>query len=139
MKCQKCGSDNREGIRFCEECGAKLELECPDCKAKIPLGKKFCGECGCDLSKSAKPAPPEAKEHEIQISESPPEQTTPTFIPADGERKHVTVLFSDLSGYTEISEKLDPEDVKEITSRIFGEVSNITDLGFQFFSCPKKG
>jgi predicted ATPase/class 3 adenylate cyclase len=44
---------------------------------------------------------------------------------AEGERKHVTVLFSDLSGYTAMSEKLDPEEVKEITSRVFGEISQI--------------
>jgi hypothetical protein len=43
----------------------------------------------------------------------------------EGERKHVTVLFSDLSGYTNMSEKLDPEDVKEITDRIFDGVSKI--------------
>jgi class 3 adenylate cyclase/tetratricopeptide (TPR) repeat protein len=125
MKCPRCGSNNRERIRFCEECGAKFELECPDCKAKIPLGKKFCGECGFDLSKSTKSAFLETNEHESRISESPSEETTPTPIPADGERKHVTVLFSDLSGYTEMSEKLDPEEVKEITGRIFGEISNI--------------
>ena len=35
------------------------------------------------------------------------------------ERKHVSVLFSDLTGYTSMSEKLDPEEVKEITSRMF--------------------
>ena len=125
MKCPKCESDNREGIRFCEECGAKFEIECPDGKAKIPLGKKFCGECGFDLSKSSKPESLEANEHEIRISESPPEETKPTPVPADGERKHVTVLFSDLSGYTVMSEKLDPEEVKEVTSRIFGEISKI--------------
>jgi len=44
---------------------------------------------------------------------------------AEGERKHVTVLFSDLSGYTTMSEKLDPEEVKEITSRIFSEISQV--------------
>ena len=77
MKCPKCRSDNREEIRFCEECGAKLELECPDCNAKIPLGKKFCGECGYDLSKSAKPASLEANEQETQISETPSEETKP--------------------------------------------------------------
>jgi class 3 adenylate cyclase/tetratricopeptide (TPR) repeat protein len=42
-----------------------------------------------------------------------------------GERKHVTVLFSDLSGYTTMSEKLDPEEAKEITSRIFGRVAEV--------------
>ena len=37
----------------------------------------------------------------------------------------MTILFSDLSGYTAMSEKPDPEDVKEITSRIFAQISNI--------------
>jgi len=41
MKCPKCESDNREGVKFCEECGAKLELQCPACKAKIPLWLQF--------------------------------------------------------------------------------------------------
>jgi class 3 adenylate cyclase/tetratricopeptide (TPR) repeat protein len=43
----------------------------------------------------------------------------------EAERKHVTVLFSDMSGYTAMSERLDPEDVKEITSRIFGQISKV--------------
>ena len=46
MQCPKCQFENREGVKFCEECGAKFELECPACKANIPLGSKFCGECG---------------------------------------------------------------------------------------------
>jgi class 3 adenylate cyclase len=37
----------------------------------------------------------------------------------EGERKHLTVLFSDLSGDTAMSEKLDPEEVKQITVWIF--------------------
>jgi DNA-directed RNA polymerase subunit RPC12/RpoP len=46
MQCPKCQTENREGVKFCEQCGAKMELECPHCGAKIPLGSKFCGECG---------------------------------------------------------------------------------------------
>ena len=42
-----------------------------------------------------------------------------------GERKQVTVIFSDLSGYTVLSEKLDPEEVQSIMSRIFGEAAQI--------------
>lgn len=41
------------------------------------------------------------------------------------ERKRVTVLFSDLSGYTTLCERLDPEDVREMMSRIFKEVVGI--------------
>lgn len=125
MQCPKCQFENREGVQFCEECGAKFELECPACKANIPFGRKFCGGCGYNLYKSTEPAPLEANEHKTQISASPSEETIPTRILAEGERKHVTVLFSDLTGYTAMSEKLDPEEVKEITSRIFGEISKI--------------
>jgi len=125
MQCPECEFENRESVKFCEECGVKFELECPACKANIPLERKFCGDCGYDLSKSTEAAALKENEHDTQISESPPAETIPTRIPAEGERKHVTVLFSDLTGYTAMSEKLDPEEVKEITSRIFSEISKI--------------
>jgi class 3 adenylate cyclase/tetratricopeptide (TPR) repeat protein len=127
MQCPKCQFDNREGVNFCEECGAKFEIECPACAAHIPIGRKFCGGCGYNLSEPEETTHLEAEKFRIQISESPSEETIPTPIPAEGERKHVTVLFTDLSGYTAISEKLDPEEVKEITSRIFGEISKIVE------------
>ena len=125
MQCPKCQFENREGVDFCEECGAKLELECPNCEAKIPLGRKFCGKCGYALSESAETASLKESEHDSQIPEAPPKETLQTKIADEGERKHVTVLFSDLTGYTAMSEKLDPEEVKEVTSRIFGEISKI--------------
>ncbi|MBW2138444.1 MAG: zinc ribbon domain-containing protein, partial [Deltaproteobacteria bacterium] len=49
MKCPGCQFENREGVRFCENCGNKFEIECPNCKAKIPLDRKFCGDCGHQL------------------------------------------------------------------------------------------
>jgi len=39
MKCPECQFENREGIKFCEECGATFELECPACK--LPVKPKF--------------------------------------------------------------------------------------------------
>ncbi|UCG13456.1 MAG: AAA family ATPase [Deltaproteobacteria bacterium] len=39
------------------------------------------------------------------------------------ERKQVTALFSDLSGYTAMAERLDPEEVQEIVTLIFGEIA----------------
>ena len=56
MECPECQFDNREGVKFCEECGIKFEIECPACSTKIPLDTKFCGECGQNLSKLAVPA-----------------------------------------------------------------------------------
>jgi hypothetical protein len=125
MKCPKCQFENPEGVKFCVECGGKLEIICQKCGSNNLPSFKFCGECGYDLSKSSEAAYLKENEHDTQIPESPPEETIPTIIPAEGERKQVTVLFSDLTGYTAMSEKLDPEEVKEITSRIFGEISKI--------------
>jgi len=125
MQCPRCRFDNRKGVKFCEECGSRFELECPDCKANIPIGRKFCGECGYDLKKSTEAASLKESSHDTQFTESPPEEATSAEFAAEGERKHVTILFSDLTGYTTMSEKLDPEEVKEITSRIFGEISKI--------------
>jgi class 3 adenylate cyclase/tetratricopeptide (TPR) repeat protein len=106
MKCPKCQLDNREGAKFCLKCGEKLELNCPQCGKKLPLLAEFCDECG------------------QRLEETIGERTLPE---TESERKHVTVLFSDLSGYTAMSEKLDPEEVKEITGHIFSEISEVID------------
>ena len=106
MQCPKCEFENREGVKFCEECGTKFELECPACQTTIPSGRKFCGECGLKL---------------LQPNAEPDDPSSRT----DGERKHVTVLFSDLSGYTALSDRLDPEEVREISRIIFAEVAKI--------------
>ena len=39
----------------------------------------------------------------------------------------MTALFSDLTGYSSLTKKLDPEEVKAITSRIFDGVRNVID------------
>ena len=44
-----------------------------------------------------------------------------------GERKQVTVLFSDLSGYTTMSERLDPEEIREMMNQILGEITSIVN------------
>jgi predicted nucleic acid-binding Zn ribbon protein len=50
MVCVACGADNRTGIRFCEQCGARLPIACPACGARIPPDRNFCGECGAPLT-----------------------------------------------------------------------------------------
>jgi len=110
MKCPNCRFENPENMKFCGECGANLERICPKCRFSNPPQFKFCGECGQKL------------ENQVVEKVSETERRVPE---AEGERKHVTVLFSDLTGYTTMSEKLDPEEVKEITVRMFDEISKI--------------
>jgi len=60
---------------------------------------------------------------------TPPPPGAATRSPPDtllgGERKQVTVLFADLCGYTALSERLDPEEVKDILNQVFSEVVKI--------------
>ena len=126
MKCPKCQFDNREGARFCGECGHKFEISCPECGSHNRAENKFCDECGCNL-KPDKETSNESIEKESLPFPTTTEKSSCGVAPIEGERKHVTVLFSDLTGYTAMSEKLDPEELKEITSRIFGEISEIVE------------
>lgn len=124
MLCQKCKFENPTGINFCGECGAKLERLCPSCNSSNPINFKFCGGCGHNLI-DLREISEKKLDYENMTSHSSTQKTSSAVTPFKGERKHVTVLFTDLTGYTAMSEKLDPEEVKEFTSRIFGEISKI--------------
>ena len=39
----------REGSKFCNHCGAKLDNKCPDCGADVTSGSLFCAQCGRKL------------------------------------------------------------------------------------------
>ncbi|MDC3237427.1 AAA family ATPase [bacterium] len=52
-------------------------------------------------------------------------ESPPVIFSTDSERKQVTIMFSDLSEYTTMTERLDPEEVKEIMNLIFGELTKI--------------
>jgi Double zinc ribbon len=56
MTCASCGAENREGRKFCVQCGAKLALKCPKCGNSYERGERFCGECGNALASPAVPA-----------------------------------------------------------------------------------
>ena len=124
MQCPECQFENPEGTKFCGECGAKLERLCPSCNSSSPPNFKFCGECGHRLL-PADDIFKQKSDSENLPTPSSRKESPSDIAPAAGERKHVTVLFSDLIGYTAMSERLDPEEVKGITTRIFDEVSKI--------------
>ena len=54
MKCKQCGAENREGNRFCQSCGSKLETEiiCAACGEKNDSSYSFCKNCGRPLNQS---------------------------------------------------------------------------------------
>jgi class 3 adenylate cyclase/tetratricopeptide (TPR) repeat protein len=110
MRCSKCGTDNRQGRKFCAKCGTPLARPCPKCGAANEPGEDFCGECGTSLS----PSP--AVQTEPTNSDEPLIRPEPEALPApfDGERKTVTALFADIKGSMELMEDLDPEEARAI-------------------------
>ena len=125
MKCPKCQFDNPETLKFCGECGAKLEKICPHCNASNPPQFKFCGECGHDLGLPSKPIPKELSFEEklAKIQRYLPKDLTQKILSQrdkiEGERKQVTVMFCDMVGFTPLSERLGPEEIYSLMNDIY--------------------
>jgi len=125
MKCPKCQSENREGAKFCNECGNKLEILCTECGNVNREGSKFCDECGHDLTLPTKPTPKALSFDEKldKIQRYLPKGLTEKILAQrdkiEGERKQVTVMFCDMEGFTAFAEKLGPEEAYGIMDQIY--------------------
>jgi len=82
------------------KCGAKVENRCASCSAVNPADANFCRKCGGDLKAVAPPK----------------DKTVEPLAGVEGERRHLTILFCDLVGSTEMQHQLDPEDSREIVA-----------------------
>jgi class 3 adenylate cyclase/predicted ATPase len=111
MQCARCSVEVRQGVRFCEDCGASLSASCPQCAAELTPGKKFCGSCGQPAGGGAADRFPT------------PETYTPGHLAdrilssrraLEGERKHITVLFADLKASMELLAERDPEEARRL-------------------------
>jgi class 3 adenylate cyclase/tetratricopeptide (TPR) repeat protein len=118
--------DNPSAAQFCMACGATLQRSCPECGAAALPEARFCVACGAALQSDVDPAEPGAS-LAARAPVTPPGAARPAH---DGgaesrtpeERRTVTVLFADLSGYTAIAERLDPEAVKALVDRCLGRL-----------------
>ena len=119
MKCAACGADNKAGRRFCGQCGASLQRLCASCGAANDEGERFCGDCGTPLDGTA------VRAAEARNTGAPRPGTAGSDPAPSAERRHVTVLFADLVGFTTLSEQRDAEDVRELLSRYFATARTI--------------
>ena len=123
MKCPACYHENKNMVKFCVQCGQQLGQVCQRCKNINAIQNRFCAECGHYLNVFTKP-------HAIETHPVPSESSSKAHSfskSIQGERKYLTVLFSDLCDYTVISEEIDPEEVKEILNQIFKEIRRILE------------
>jgi class 3 adenylate cyclase/tetratricopeptide (TPR) repeat protein len=103
-RCPQCGAANAAVARFCMSCGGSLSASCPSCGADTPAQARFCIACGSPVDGSSVDRGGQGQAVSAQVA--PTEQ-----------RRTVTVMFADLSGYTAIAERLDHETVKALIDR----------------------
>jgi class 3 adenylate cyclase/tetratricopeptide (TPR) repeat protein len=116
VSCVRCGHGNPAEARFCGACGAPLETRCGSCGVANPAGNRFCHGCGAGLAAGPAPAFPTPQSY---TPKHLVDKILSTQAAKEGERKQVTVLFVDVSGFTSLSERLDPEDVHRLMRRAF--------------------
>ncbi|MEK8036496.1 MAG: zinc-ribbon domain-containing protein, partial [candidate division NC10 bacterium] len=113
MICPRCQADNREGRRFCAQCGTSLSAACPACGFTNEAGEKFCGGCGQPLrAPGGAAAPPPSPQTYTPAHLA--EKILTSKAALEGERKQVTVLFADLKGSLELLADRDPEEARAL-------------------------
>jgi adenylate cyclase len=100
--CTGCGAESPPGFAFCPRCGNRLPRACLACGSECGTDFAFCPRCGVALG----PRPTAAAE-------------TPAATSREADRRQVTVLFADLSGFTRMAERLDPEVVRAFQNALF--------------------
>ncbi len=125
MKCPECQFENREGAKFCGECGHQFEIICPACGTNNRAGNKFCDECGSKLSLPLQQVPKDLSFDEkiAKIQKYLPQGLTEKILSQrdriEGERKQVTVMFCDMEGFTPLSELLGIEEAYSIMDQVY--------------------
>jgi class 3 adenylate cyclase/tetratricopeptide (TPR) repeat protein len=113
--CSSCGTENRDGRRFCSRCGEVLAVACLSCGAANESDDAFCGACGTALAA------------QLPLIGVPAAGPSAPAVPA-AERRLVSVLFADLVGFTTLSESRDSEEVREFLTRYFDTCSRLIGL-----------
>ena len=126
MICPQCQVELPTGSKFCNECGKKLEVSCPGCGTTNPPASKFCLECGHNLvptEATRGPADLSFDEKLAKIQKYLPGGLTEKILSQrdriEGERRHVTIMFVDMKGFTPLTEQLGPEETFSLMDQVF--------------------
>lgn len=141
--CPNCGTENPTSARFCMGCGLSLGTLCPVCSIEIPDEARFCPSCGARVLDDEQiaqarsgagraPATERRGSGDRPAGSSAPSrrasdpgpvkvgQIAATGVIQPGEeRRVVTILFGDLSGFTALSEQHDAEEIKQTLDATF--------------------
>src|SRR5215813_14251557 len=91
-------------------------MRCPECGHENAVEMKFCGECGARLEPDASsrqfPSP------DAYTPKHLAEKILTSKTALEGERKQITVLFADLKGSMELLADRDPEDARKLLDAV---------------------
>jgi len=82
-----------------------MKVTCPSCGFECPDSFKFCGECGAKF---------DARNISSDKIPTPAVTSIDTLDGNTAERRQLTVMFCDLVDSTQLSDHLDPEDLREV-------------------------
>jgi class 3 adenylate cyclase/tetratricopeptide (TPR) repeat protein len=114
VQCPRCHTENREGRRFCGECGLSFASTCTSCGFLNEGTEKFCGGCGRPLTTISNPVEPRFSSPQTYTPKHLAEKILTSKSALEGERKQVTVLFADLKGSMELLADRDPEEARKL-------------------------
>ena len=103
---------------------ASSPIQCRNCGFVNPANMRFCGNCGLRLLstgmlQSAEPVPEQESTNKLGelVGADLLDRFRQAGLEAAGQRRQVTVVFVDLSGYTHLSEKIDSEQLYELVQQ----------------------
>ena len=137
MNCSCCGLEVQSGFAFCPKCGTKQPNACPGCGFPCAPDFAYCPKCGAFVSEastgggqaSARTSPTTLPIRSSSPPLVPAEDAQAVFrapsdkIDSEANRRTITVLFADLSGFTAMSERLDPEVMQTLQNGLFEELT----------------
>jgi adenylate cyclase len=130
MDCSDCGFEVQSGFAFCPKCGARQPAACAGCGYLCAPDFAFCPKCGAPAAGVKQGGNHRASP--VVPASAPPQEAVVRLVEArqtstQADRRTVTVLFADLSGFTTLSERLDPEDLQAFQNQLFEELTAAVD------------
>ncbi len=105
--CVRCGTTNLSGARHCAACRAELPRACPQCHALNLPSSHFCSTCAYPL-----------RDHRALAADATGGRR---------ERRKVSVLFADISGFTALSTRMDPEEIYVLVDQALRHLASQVD------------
>src|SRR5919201_374188 len=100
---------------------------CSACGGENPEGMRFCGHWGPPAAAAPEPQP-EADDHQVAeaLRSFVAGPVAEKLVEAGGalpqERRLITALFADVSGFTSLADRLDPEELLEVIDPVISEL-----------------